>query len=225
MSEESSPRGDITENMPIEPGAATREARSIAARSRALSRKVIGDESPEDRIRQRCAVAVGDFAMAGLLRFCNGPVSAGKVALDKKAPIITDIRMVSTGVLKRGHESRILCALDYGGPVAEREGITRTSAGIRALADEIPGSIVLIGNAPSALLALCRLMDEGIKPALVIGTPVGFVNAAESKEHLRTYEVPSVSTEGTRGGTPVAVAVMNELIIMHTESSRPGSSG
>jgi precorrin-8X/cobalt-precorrin-8 methylmutase len=133
--------------------------------------------------------------------------------------------MVSTGVLKQGHGSRILCALDYGGPVAEREGITRTSAGIRALKDEIPGSIVLIGNAPSALLALCRLMDEGIKPALVIGTPVGFVNAAESKEHLRTYEVPSVSTEGTRGGTPVAVAVMNELIIMHTESSRPGSSG
>ena len=83
MSEELSPQGDITENMPIEPGAATREAKAIAARSRALSRQVVGDESPEDRIRQRCAVAVGDFAMAGLLRFCNGPVSAGKKALDE----------------------------------------------------------------------------------------------------------------------------------------------
>jgi precorrin-8X/cobalt-precorrin-8 methylmutase len=219
MSEELSPQGDITENMPIEPGAATREAKAIAARSRALSRQVVGDESPEDRIRQRCAVAVGDFAMAGLLRFCNGPVSAGKKALDEKALIITDIRMVSTGVLKRGHESRILCALDYGGSVAANEGITRTSAGIRALGDETQGSIVVIGNAPSALLALCRLMDEGKRPALVVGTPVGFVNAAESKDLLRKYAVPSISTEGTRGGTPVAVAVMNELIIMHYENS------
>jgi precorrin-8X/cobalt-precorrin-8 methylmutase len=76
---------------------------------------------------------------------------------------------------------------------------------------------VVIGNAPSALLTLCTLLDEGTLPALVIGTPVGFVNAAESKERLRAMPVPSISNDGTRGGTPVAVAAMNELITMFSE--------
>jgi precorrin-8X/cobalt-precorrin-8 methylmutase len=77
----------------------------------------------------------------------------------------------------------------------------------------------VIGNAPSALLVLCDLIQKGIKPALVIGTPVGFVNAAESKELLRTLDIPSISNEGTRGGTPVAVAAMNEIITMFVEMS------
>jgi len=87
------------------------------------------------------------------------------------------------------------------------------------LKDELDGSIVLIGNAPSALLALCGLMEEGaLKPDLVIGVPVGFVNAAESKERLRRTDVPSISIVGTRGGTPIAVASINEIINMYQEN-------
>jgi len=89
---------------------------------------------------------------------------------------------------------------------------TRSSAGILALRERISGSIIVIGNAPSALLVICDLIKEGIRPAVVIGTPVGFVNAAESKALLRTIEIPSISTEGTRGGTPIAVAALNECI-------------
>jgi len=83
----------------------------------------------------------------------------------------------------------------------------------------------VIGNAPSALLAVCDMVRHGIRPALVIGTPVGFVNAAESKEVLRTLPVPSVSNEGTRGGTPVAVAAMNECITIHAEETTHAGSG
>jgi len=163
-------------------------------------------------VRQRCSVAVGDFAMADLLRFNADPVPATIAALKAGAPIITDIRMVRVGIQKKGHCSEVLCALDYGSDIAKAKEITRSSAGILALRDRIPGSIIVIGNAPSALLFVCDLIKEGVRPAVVIGTPVGFVNAAESKSLLRTIDIPSISTEGTRGGTPVAVAAINECI-------------
>jgi precorrin-8X/cobalt-precorrin-8 methylmutase len=217
----------MRENTFIEPGARTRAAREIAERSRAIARAAIGDRTPEDRIRQRCAIAVGDLAMAGLLRFRNRPVQAGLGALARDAAIIADIRMVQAGILKTGHRSTVLCALDADGPPA-REGTTRTAAGFRALEDQLDGAIVVIGNAPSALFAVCELIENGRVPALVIGTPVGFVQAAESKELLRTMPVPSVSTEGTRGGSPVAVAAMNEIITVHMAerevSKKPTSS-
>ncbi|OPY35217.1 MAG: precorrin-8X methylmutase [Methanoregula sp. PtaU1.Bin006] len=220
MSKESSRRGDTTASTFIDPGADTREGYVIAEKSRILARSVVGNDTVEDRIRQRCSIAVGDFAMAGLMRFCNDPVPAALAALRAGAPIITDIRMVRTGIQKKGHASEVLCALDYGAEIAREQEITRSSAGLIALRDRIPGSIVVIGNAPSALMALCRMIrDAGIRPAVVIGTPVGFVNAAESKELLRTIDIPSISNEGTRGGTPVAVAAVNECITLFIEGA------
>jgi precorrin-8X/cobalt-precorrin-8 methylmutase len=217
MSKESSHREDTTGNIYIDLGASTEEAYRISASSRALAREVIGDHSYEDRIRQRCSIAVGDFAMAGLLRFCHQPVEAGLGALDKRSLIITDIRMVQVGIQKRGHESPVFCALDYGEDRARTDGITRSRAGILALKEKIRGSILVVGNAPSALLSVCDVIRDGHVPALVIGTPVGFVKAAESKEVLRGLNVPSISNTGTRGGTPVAVAAMNEIITIHAE--------
>lgn len=224
MEKRSLRREATTTNMIFEPGAITREASEIADKSRALARKIVGDDSPEDRIMQRCSIAVGDFNMAGLLRFKNDPIGSGIEALGAGAVIYTDIRMVQAGIAHaRGHQ--VLCALDFGLDVAKSKGITRTSAGFLSLGKKLDGSIVVIGNAPSSLLAVCELVQQGVKPALIIGAPVGFVNAAESKEKLRTLDVPSISTEGTRGGTPVAVAAMNELIIMYAEATpgeRPG---
>ncbi len=219
MSRESSRRGDTTANTYIDPGADTEEGYAISRRSRTLARSVLGNTTVEDRIRQRCSIAVGDFSMAALLRFTRNPVPAALAALDAHAPIITDIRMVQVGIQKKGHASPVLCALDHGAAMAKEEGITRSSAGFMALRETLPGALVVIGNAPSALITLCGMIHEGIRPAVVIGAPVGFVNAAESKELLRATAVPSISTEGTRGGTPVAVAAMNECITLFIEGA------
>jgi precorrin-8X/cobalt-precorrin-8 methylmutase len=220
MSKESSHRGDTTASTYIDPGADTKEGYAISKRSRTLARSVVGDASVEDRVRQRCSVAVGDFAMAGLLRFSNDPVPSALAALGTHAPIITDIRMVQVGIQKKGHTSEVLCALDFGAEIVKEQEITRSSAGFLALRERLPGSIVVIGNAPSALISLCGMIREGVRPAVVIGAPVGFVNAAESKELLRTVDIPSISTEGTRGGTPVAVAAINECITLFIEGTR-----
>ncbi len=210
----------MKENTYIDPGADTKEGYRISVTSRGLARQVVGDETPEDRIRQRCAIAVGDFVMADLMAFRHDPVAAGLAALAAGAPVITDIRMVQTGVRKKEHHSEVICALDYGAEISRKHGITRTSAGFEALRETVEGAIIVIGNAPSALLTVCRMVDDGVRPALVVGTPVGFVNAKESKELLRTKDVPSISNVGTRGGTPPAVASLNEIITMHIEHQR-----
>ena len=219
MSKESSRHGDTITSTYIDPGATTQEAYEISKTSRTLARKMVGNNSPEDRVRQRCSVAVGDFAMADLMRFLHDPVPAIIHALGNGAPIITDIRMVQVGIQKKGHAGDVICALDFGEEIARERQITRSSAGFVALRDRIPGSIIVIGNAPSALLTVCAMIQEGIHPAAVIGAPVGFVNAAESKALLRTLDIPSISTEGTRGGTPVAVAAANECITILIEGS------
>ncbi len=220
MSKESSHRGDTTANTYIDPGADTKEGFAISQKSRTLARSVIGNATVEDRIKQRCSIAVGDFGMAELMRFSHDPVPAALAALKAGAPVITDIRMVQIGIQKKGHQSEVICALDFGADIVREKEITRSSAGFIALKDKLPGSIVVIGNAPSALIALCTMIREGIRPAVVIGTPVGFVNAAESKELLRTIDIPSVSNEGTRGGTPVAVAAINECITIFIEGTK-----
>jgi len=217
MSKELSRHGDTTTNTYIDPGAETKEAYEISKKSRTLARTMVGNANEEDRVRQRCSIAVGDFGMAELMRFQRDPVAAALAALEQNALIITDIRMVQVGIQKKGHASEILCALDFGAGIAQERGITRSSAGFLALREKLAGSIVVIGNAPSALLSLCEMIKAGIRPAVIIGAPVGFVNAAESKELLRTSDVPSISTEGTRGGTPVAVAAMNECITIFIE--------
>lgn len=200
-------------------GATTREAMDISKRSRRIITEIVGDRTPEDRIRQRCSIATGDPSVAEILRFVKDPINAGLKALDGGAKIFVDINMVKDGVVKKGHQCSITTMIGKGDELAEKEGITRSSAGVMALKSELSGSVVMIGNAPSALLTLCDLIESGgVRPALVIGTPVGFVNAAASKERLRTLDVPSISIVGTRGGTPIAVAAMNEMINMYDRS-------
>ena len=202
-------------------GATTPEAMQISRKSRKMISGLIGDNTLEDRIAQRCVIATGDPGVAEILRFLHQPAQAGLQALNRRAPIFVDIKMVEAGVVKMGHKSRIETIIGNGDDLAVAHGITRTSAGILALKEKLSGSIIAIGNAPSALLALCDLMESGdVSPELVIGVPVGFVNAAESKERLRKIDVPSISTVGTRGGTPIAVAALNEIINTYARANR-----
>ena len=214
----SSPRGDITGSTYTDLGATTPEALAISTRSREFARQEIGNETLEDRVRQRCAIAVGDIAMAD----CSGSASTRwRRASPPSRPARRSSR--TSGWSRSGSRSEVTPRLSSAPSTmaadrAVADGITRTSAGFLALGDRLEGAIIVIGNAPSALLALCGLdRERACRPALVVGTPVGFVNAAESKALLRTLDIPSISNEGTRGGTPVAVAAMNEIITIFAE--------
>ena len=198
--------------MNIDFGARTREAKEINEKSWSIVGNIVKGDTPQDRIIKRCVIATGDAAFSEFMRFYNDPVNAGIEAIRSSAPIFTDIRMAQVGITKRGHKCEIRCVLDEGIDIAEKTGVTRTSAGFMALEDKFNGAIIVIGNAPSAALTVCRLIEAGLHPALLVATPVGFVNAAESKELVRTLDVPSITCIGTRGGTPVAVAVVNELV-------------
>jgi precorrin-8X/cobalt-precorrin-8 methylmutase len=200
-------------------GATTTEALEISRKSRQIISDLIGDLTLEDKIKQRCVIATGDPSVGNILEFCHDPVQAGLKALHAGARIFTDIKMVEMGIVKKGHNSAVMTLLGSGDSLAASSGITRTSAGVFSRQNELSGAIIVIGNAPSALMALCELIESGmVMPALVIGAPVGFVNADKSKEQLRKAAVPSISTVGTRGGTPIAVAAINEIINMHDRS-------
>ncbi|WP_094226703.1 precorrin-8X methylmutase [Methanolobus psychrotolerans] len=200
-------------------GAQTDEAKAIYMTSRNIAKKLVGDETIEDKVRQRCVTSTGDPAVADIMRFVNDPMKAGVEAIKKGVPILVDINMVKAGITKRGHNCEIICVLDKDedAELARKYGITRTAAGFLKCKDILEGSIVAIGNAPSAAFAVCRMIEHGIKPAIIVGTPVGFVNAAESKEAVRNAPVPSITCVGTRGGTPMAVACINELVAMANE--------
>jgi precorrin-8X/cobalt-precorrin-8 methylmutase len=202
-------------------GATTPEALEISTKSRRLISEMIGDDTFEDKIKQRCVIATGDPSVADIMRFHDRPGEAGLEALQDGAPIFVDIKMVEAGILKIGHKSPIVAFIGQGDALAAAQGITRSSAGVIALQEKLSGSIVVIGNAPSALLTLCELIEsKKVLPRLVIGAAVGFVNAAESKERLREVDVPSISTAGTRGGTPIAVAAINEIINTYARTAR-----
>ena len=195
-------------------GSHTQEAKTIYMTSRNIVRKIVGDATPEDRVRQRCVVATGDPGLAEIMQFNHDPIDAGVKAIKNSAPVYVDVNMAMAGISKTGHDCEVRCILDedQGARLAHEYGITRTAAGFIACREKLDGAIIVIGNAPSAALMVCRLVEYGVMPALIVATPVGFVNAARSKELIRKLDVPSITCVGTRGGTPIAVACVNELI-------------
>ncbi|AMB44570.1 MULTISPECIES: precorrin-8X methylmutase [Methylobacteriaceae] len=143
--------------------------------------------------------------------------AAGEAALKAGAPILCDVRMVADGVTRARLpvKNEVICTL--GDPrvpgLAVEMGTTRSAAAMELWRAHLPGSVVAVGNAPTALFRLLELLDEGVAPpAAVIGIPVGFVGAAESKEALaRDGRVPFVVVHGRRGGSAMTAAAVNAL--------------
>jgi precorrin-8X/cobalt-precorrin-8 methylmutase len=166
----------------------------------------------------RIVRAEGDPDIAGAVRFSPGSVEKGLQALKSGAEVVTDVRMVEMGLsrsLLRSHNISTRCLIDTPEVAAraQQEGTTRSVAAIRELAPHLNGSIVAVGNAPTALLALLDLADEeGIEPALIIGMPVGFVACAESKDELTKRSIPYITISGQRGGSSAAAATVNALL-------------
>jgi len=132
--------------------------------------------------------------------------------------VVTDVRMVEMGISKallKSHQVATQCRIDTPEVAvrAQSEGTTRSVAAIRELAPYLNGSVVAVGNAPTALLALLDLVQEGkALPRLIIGMPVGFVACAESKEELAAGSIPYITVHGRRGGSSAAAATVNALL-------------
>ncbi len=143
---------------------------------------------------------------------------AGRDALRAGAPILADCRMVVEGVIRAGlpNDNAVFCSLndDRTRPLAAKLETTRSAAAVELWQDHLEGAVVAVGNAPTALFHLLELLSKGApKPAVILGFPVGFVGAAESKEALveAKLQVPYVTLRGRRGGSAIAAAGVNAL--------------
>lgn len=176
----------------------------------------------EAEVAIRMIHACGMVEAAQFFQFSQGFVATARGALQRGAPIFTDAEMVARGVT-RGRlpaENEVIC--EIGNPetrfLAQDHGNTRSAAAIHIWLPRLEGSVVAIGNAPTALFHLLELLRDGApKPAAIIGMPVGFVGAAESKQALgeNSYGVPFATVEGRLGGSAMTAAALNAL-------ARPG---
>jgi precorrin-8X/cobalt-precorrin-8 methylmutase len=171
----------------------------------------------EERVAVRIIHASGMVEVASDIAFSAGAVVAGIKALEAGAPILCDAKMVSNGVTRARlpADNQVICTLDDPSvaALAAKMGTTRTAAAMELWRDRLGGAIVAIGNAPTALFRLLEMLDEGLPaPACVIGMPVGFVGAAESKEALiADGRVPYLAVRGRKGGSAMTAAAINSL--------------
>ena len=177
------------------------------------------DLTPEERyVVFRVVRAEGDPEISKNVGFSLGAVSKGIAAVKAKAAVVTDVRMVEVGISKallRKCGLTTHCQIDTPNTAerAKEDGTTRSVAAIRELAPYLNGAIAVVGNAPTALLALLDMIKDGeVSPALVIGMPVGFIACAESKAELAKVDVPYISIWEKRGGSSAAAATMNALL-------------
>jgi len=179
------------------------------------------------KLYSRLIHASGDVGYAPITRVHPEAIDRAIEALKAGAHIYTDVEMVRTGINKKklasfGGEVHCLVADPEIAAEAKELGITRSMVAMRRFGKDLDGSIVAIGNAPTALFEVLRLVrEEGIRPACIVGIPVGFVGAAESKAELAENGiVPYITVEGTKGGSPIAAAAINAL--MYTiDNTRP----
>lgn len=199
-------------------GASTKQGYDIASKSRKIVRSLIQDKiknlSDEEKlIVERIVHSTADTEYADITKISPDFIIKSLKALNNGKDILTDINMVKSGVNK--YEGEVKCYINNKKAIAisKKEQITRAAAAIRNANDEGFEGIIVIGNSPTALFEAINLVkDEGMKAYSIVGVPVGFVGASESKEALREANIPNIITHGPKGGTPVAVAITNSLI-------------
>jgi precorrin-8X/cobalt-precorrin-8 methylmutase len=199
--------------------------RSIEDRSFAIIDEEAGPHefsAAEWQVVRRVIHATADFEFKSLMRFQPDAVRAGIRALRAGCSVIVDVKMISAGLNEERLRSYGCSIASY---ISDEDVITNAKAANSTRAIEamrkaqrlgkLDGAIVAIGNAPTALLETVRLvLEEGARPALVIGVPVGFVSAAESKEAALTLATPHIVARGRKGGSPIAVAIIHALLLL-----------
>ena len=173
------------------------------------------------KVYSRMIHAAGDVDYAPIIRVSPDAIEAGMAALKGGCDIFTDVEMVRTGINKKklasfGGSVHCLIADPEVAAAAKEAGITRAMASMRRFGQKLNGSIVAIGNAPTALFEVLRMVkEEGLRPACIVGIPVGFVGAADSKQALaENGTIPYITVQGTKGGSPIAVAAVNAMMYL-----------
>ena len=216
----------------ILPGDIERTSMSIIASELAERGAVLPPE--HEAVIKRVIHTTADFDYVRSLRFTPRAVELGQAALRQGVPIITDTNMAKAGISRPSLE-KLGCTLHcfMADPeiaeLAKKQGLTRAAVSMEKAAQDHPVAIFAVGNAPTALLRIAELIEEGLRPALVIGVPVGFVNVSESKEILlsscETHDVPAIAAMGRKGGSNVAAAICNALLYGATETLDPAARG
>ena len=201
----------------------------IEQRSMEIIQSEMGPHSftPEQLpIVKRCVHTSADFDYVKNLRFTPRAVAAGLAAIQRGCTIVTDTQMARAGINKRVLEKfggRAVCFMSDEDVAAEAKarGETRATVSMERAA-ALPGPVILaIGNAPTALVRACELMEEGtFSPTLIIGAPVGFVNVVESKELLISLPGEHIAAMGRKGGSNIAAAICNALLYMASGNQR-----
>ena len=210
------------------------ERTSISIITRELDELGLTPPPETAAVVKRVIHTTADFDYAKNLRFTPGAVQAAVRALQRGAVIVTDTNMALAGIsrpglAKLGCEAVCYMADPAVAEAAKQAGTTRAVAAMHRAAREHPGTILAVGNAPTALLTIAEEIEAGLRPALVIGVPVGFVNVVESKETLfaicEQHGVPAIAAMGRKGGSNVAAAICNALVYSAAEMLDPSARG
>ena len=210
------------------------ERTSISIITRELDELGLTPPPETAAVVKRVIHTTADFDYAKNLRFTPGAVQAAVRALQRGVVIVTDTNMALAGIsrpglAKLGCEAVCYMADPAVAEAAKQAGTTRAVAAMHRAAREHPGAILAVGNAPTALLTIAEEIEAGLRPALVIGVPVGFVNVVESKERLfavcESHGVPAIVAMGRKGGSNVAAAICNALIYSAAEMLDPTARG
>ncbi len=197
-----------------------------------LSFQIIEEEAGSHRfstdqwpIVRRIIHTTADFEYLQTMQFHPQAVSAGIESIRSGRSVITDTNMARVGIRSKdlqryGCHVRCFMADPQIHEIAQQHSTTRAAAAVDAAVAEMNGGIYAVGNAPTALMRLVELIEKGqARPALVIGLPVGFVNAAESKSALAAMQTPYITNIGRKGGSNVAASVVNALVILADQRS------
>ena len=200
----------------------TRKGQSIEDESMQIIENEIGSHSYNEQewpIVRRIihSTADFDFARDNKIIFQKNAVQSGLDALKNGCNIIVDVNGI-IGLMNKQNpkdfDNNVICNISESSLIeaAKKENKTRAQMSMRIAKEDMNGGIVVIGNAPTALLEVMEMIREGItKPALVIGIPVGFVSAVESKDELAKMDIPFITNQGRKGGSPCASAIVNAL--------------
>ncbi len=213
----------------------TQQGRAIESGSFEIVDREAGEHSfsPDQwQVVRRVIHATADFEFKQLMEFHPDAIEAGVAALRRGCPLFVDVKMITAG-LSAERLATYGCAVHSF--ISDEDVIARAKAENSTRAIEavrkarelglLEGAIVAVGNAPTALLELARMVRSGgARPALVVGVPVGFVSAAESKEECRGLPVPYIVARGRKGGSSIAVSIIHALLMISKDRERAGGS-